>query len=122
MPRALFATAVAAAAILTVLMGCGRVQAVGPNRTLSVAVTEYRINPQTVTTRPGQLTIVVHNYGRLSHNLAVLSGSVEMAATPAISPGQSAAITVSLTPGRYVLASTVMADQSLGTYGALTVR
>jgi hypothetical protein len=122
MPRTLFATAVGAAATLTLLTGCGRVQAVGPNRTLSIAVTEYRVDPQSVTASPGQLTMVVHNYGRLSHNLAVLSGSVEMAATPPIAPGQSAAITVDLTPGRYALASTVMSDQALGTYGTLTVR
>jgi predicted component of type VI protein secretion system len=122
MPRPLSATAVGAAAILTLLAGCGRVQAVGPNRTLTVAVTEYRINPQSVTARPGQLTIVVHNYGRLSHNLAVLSGSVEMAATPPLSPGQSAAVTVDLTRGTYALASTVMSDQALGAYGTLTVR
>ncbi len=122
MPRTVFAAAVGAAAILALLTGCGRVQAVGPNRTLSVAVTEYRINPQTVTAGSGQLTIVVHNYGRLSHNLAVLSGSVEMGSTPPISPGQSAAITVDLTPGKYALASTVMSDQALGTYGTLTIR
>ncbi|HWE31979.1 MAG TPA: cupredoxin domain-containing protein [Solirubrobacteraceae bacterium] len=122
MPRPLFASAAGAATILTLLTGCGRVAAVGPSRTLSVAVTEYRINPQRVTASSGQLTIEVHNYGRLSHNLAVFSGSVEDATTPPISPGQSAELTVNLTPGKYALASTVMSDQALGTYGTLTVR
>jgi plastocyanin len=122
MPRPLFAAALGAATILALLTGCGRVATVGPSRTLSVAVTEYRINPQSVTASPGPLTITVHNYGRLSHNLAIFSGSVQDATTPPISPGQSAALTVDLTRGKYALASTIMSDQALGTYGTLTVR
>ncbi len=122
MSRPQFAATIGALTTLALLTGCGHSAVVGPSRTLSVAVTEYRINPPSVTASPGQLTIVVHNYGRLSHNLAVFSGSVEDATTPPISPGQSADLTVDLTPGKYALASTVMSDQALGTYGTLTVR
>jgi hypothetical protein len=109
-------------ALATALAGCGRTAVVGPGRTLSLAVTEYRVNPQSVTANPGQLTIVVHNYGRLSHNLAVFSGSVEQASTPPIPPGQTGQLTVDVVRGKYALASTIMSDQALGAYGTLTVR
>jgi hypothetical protein len=88
---------------------------------LHVALSEYRVAPQDVSARAGTLTIFVHNYGRLNHNLVISYNGVSEASTEPIRPGQSAELIATLTPGRYVMASTVLADQALGAYGSLTV-
>ncbi|MDQ6730986.1 MAG: hypothetical protein M3022_11970 [Actinomycetota bacterium] len=88
---------------------------------LHVALSEYRVAPQQVSAPAGTLTIFVHNYGRLNHNLVISYRGVPEAFTEPIRPGQSAELITSLTPGRYVMASTVLSDQALGTYGSLTV-
>jgi hypothetical protein len=109
-------------------------------RTLSIAVTEYQLRPSRVTAAAGTLTIAVRNYGRLTHNLAILrahpvtvtstvpgthtttvSSSTVASASSPIPPGHTATMTVALTPGRYTLASTIQSDQALGDTGRLTV-
>ena len=42
-------------------------------------------------------------------------------ATKPIPPGQSALLTLSLTPGTYMMSSTLLSDEALGEYGTLTV-
>ena len=91
------------------------------NGILHVALSEYRVTPQDVSARPGTLTVFVHNYGRLNHNLAISYNGISEASTEPIRPGRSAVLTATLTAGRYVLASTVLSDQALGAYGSLTV-
>src|SRR5438105_3500638 len=51
--------------------GCGNTTLVAPDRSVDVALTEYSVRPQSIRASSGQLTIVVHNYGRLTHNLVV---------------------------------------------------
>jgi hypothetical protein len=94
---------------------------VSANGILHVALSEYRVAPQDVSARAGTLTIFVHNYGRLNHNLVISYNGVSEASTEPIRPGQSAELIATLTPGRYVMASTVLSDQALGAYGSLTV-
>lgn len=101
--------------------GCGHTTAVGTSRTLSVAVTEYRLAPQTVRTNEGALTLIVHNLGLYSHNLSISRNDISEGTTPPIPPGQTAVLTVELLPGRYVMASTLQQDESLGAYGTLIV-
>jgi hypothetical protein len=103
------------------LAGCSHTQAVGSDRTLQVALTEYRLNPQSVRVSAGPLTVLVHNYGRLTHNLVVSLNGQAAGATRPLWPGQDAAITVMLAPGTYVMASTILSDQALGEYGTLKV-
>jgi plastocyanin len=103
------------------LSGCGQTQQVGVDRTLSVALTEYHLNPQSVRVRAGTLTVVVRNYGRLTHDLVISSNGQTAASTRPLAPGQSAAITVNLTAGSYQMASTILSDQALGQYGTLAV-
>ena len=86
-----------------------------------MALSEYRVAPQSLSARPGTLTILVHNYGRLNHNLVISYDGVAEASTEPIRPGQSAELIATLTPGRYVMASTVLSDQALGAYGSLDV-
>ena len=116
-PLPLLAVALAALA----LAACGKATAVGNGRTLQIALSEYRVTPQDVRAQTGLLTIFVHNYGRLTHNLVIsLNGRTEAATTP-IAPGQTQELDAALGPGHYIMASSILSDQALGAYGTLLV-
>jgi hypothetical protein len=114
------------------LVGCGasgsavRVQ----GHTVTVALEEYRVLPQTITVPAGRLLILVHNRGLLDHNLAVerpereASGNpILLGSTATIMPGGSASLpTRPLPPGHYVLASTIADEADLGISATLLVR
>lgn len=101
--------------------GCSDTQSLRPGRTLQVALTEYRLVPQSVRVSAGELTIVAHNYGRLTHNLVVTRGTETTGETKPIPPGHSAELALAVSPGKYLMASTMLADQALGEYGTLIV-
>jgi hypothetical protein len=86
-----------------------------------MTVSEYRLRPQRISTSAGTLSIYVHNYGRLSHDLAISQGTHILASTQAIRPGQTGELVAQLTPGQYLISSTVLSDQPLGIYGTLIV-
>jgi len=96
-------------------------QAIGSHRVLQVTLTEFRITPQDIRGQAGPLTIFVHNFGRLSHNLAISRDGRADGSTQAIPPGQTSELAVTLSPGTYQLASTILSDQALGAYGTLTL-
>ncbi len=101
---------------------CGKTTTVGHDRTLQIALGEYRVTPQDIHAQTGLLTIFVHNYGRLTHNLVItLNGRTE-AATKEIAPGQTEELNAALGPGHYLMASSILSDQALGAYGTMTVR
>ena len=103
------------------LAGCSTTTKVPADGTLHVALTEYHVQPQSVQAAAGLLTIFVHNYGRLSHNLVISQNGHPEASTKAIAPGQSTELFTDLPPGKYLMASTILADQALGAYGTLTI-
>ena len=103
------------------IAGCGHAQSVGRARIVQVAEAEYRLSPDALKLRQGPITLVVHDFGRLAHNLAVLDGATTVAETAPIPPGTSVTLAVYLAPGTYTLASTLLDDQSLGIRGKLTV-
>jgi plastocyanin len=111
----------AAALAATLLAGCARTQAVGTSRTVQVGVTEYLLRPDAVQVGPGPLTIIVHNYGRLTHDLVITQNGQKQASTGTIWPGQTSELAVDLPKGTYTIASTVISDQALGAYGTLTI-
>lgn len=108
-------------ALAGAICGCGSTLQAGSARTLQVALSEYRLGPDSVRLSAGQLTIVAHNYGRLTHNLAVSRSGGPGGATKPIAPGQSAELTLTLTPGTYLMSSTLLSDEALGEYGTLSV-
>ncbi len=109
------------AALVTVgATGCGSTT-VGSGGTLQIAVSEYRITPQNVRAGAGPVTIVVHNDGRLSHNLVISRGGITEASTTPIAPGRWTQLEATLPPGRYLMASSLLSDQALGAYGTLDV-
>jgi hypothetical protein len=101
--------------------GCGATARVAADGTLQIAVSEYRVTPQDVRAGAGVLTIVVHNDGRLTHNLVISRGGVVAASTTPIAPGQWTELEAALAPGRYLLASSLFSDQALGAYGTLNI-
>src|SRR5512142_2846101 len=101
--------------------GCSHTRAVGSDRTLRVALNEYRLNPQSAHAGPGVITILVHNYGRLTHNLVVSENGRTIGSTKPMSPGQSAEIDLNLATGKYLMTSTILSDEALGTYGTLSI-
>src|SRR5579862_5532002 len=101
------ATALAAGA-------CTNTVVVRHGRVLELAVGEYRLAPQSVRIAAGLLTIVVHNEGRLAHNLAVSEDGQLVGETSPILPGRVAYLPIDLSPGTYVIASTLFSDQVLG--------
>ena len=110
-----------AASLALAIAGCGHAQVVGRGRIVGVGVTEYRVTPQKISISAGPVNLVVHNFGRLSHNLATIRGGRIEAETAPIRPGASVVLTVDLAQGSYVIASTLFDDQPLGTYGTLIV-
>jgi hypothetical protein len=103
------------------LAGCGQVARAGSGATLQIALNEYRVTPQNVHAGAGLLTIVVHNDGRLTHDLVITEDGRQTAATEPLAPGQTTDLVTTLTPGRYLMASTILSDEALGAYGTLDV-
>ena len=118
-PRAFKLALVLVALILPA--GCSHTEVVGSDHTLHVAISEYRLNPTKAKVTAGVLVIYVRNFGRLVHNLVITRDGVKTGSTNPIWPGQSVELAVSLTPGTYSMASTLLSDQALGTYGTLEV-
>jgi hypothetical protein len=115
------ALVVVSLAVGWVAAACGRTQAVGSDRTVQMSVTEYHLSPQSVRANGGVLSIIVHNDGRLTHNLVVSSDGQSVAGTKPIPPGETAELSLDLAPGKYLMASTIQSDQTLGAYGTLMV-
>ena len=112
---------VIASMVAGAVAGCGNTAVVGPHRALHVALSEYRINPQSVRAPAGLLNIFVRNYGRRTHDLVLtLDGQAE-ASTKPLWPGGTQQLTLLLAPGTYQMASTILDDEALGEYGTLVV-
>jgi plastocyanin len=68
---------------------------------VSVVEKEFSIALAKTTMSPGTYTFQVSNQGTISHNLTVAGPGVATKATPTISAGQSANLTVTLQKGSY---------------------
>jgi uncharacterized cupredoxin-like copper-binding protein len=124
-PLALTLVALAAA-------GCGATVAYvhDPDSRVEVRLAEYTVTPEHIQVHAGRITLVAHNEGRLTHNLAVVqfkrpkSGEQEKQygkATKTLFPGQSGSTTVDLKPGKYRIVCTLANHDNLGQYGELKV-
>jgi hypothetical protein len=118
--RSLSAT-LAALLVGVLLSGCGAGHHTATGDALNVSVNEWRVSPENAEASPGPLLIVVHNSGRLAHNLVLSHDGVRVSFTPPIMPGQSADLETTVLKGSYELLSSMLDDQATGVYGTLTV-
>ena len=112
--------------------GCGAEVAYtrAPDRRVEVRLDEYRVLPEHIQVRAGRVTLVAHDTGRLTHNLAVVQFARPLGTeqekhygepTKTLFPGQSAQTTVKLRPGKYRLVCTIANHDNLGQYAELKV-
>ena len=113
--------------------GCGGNVAYSraPDRRVEVRLDEFSITPEHIQVSAGRVTLIAHDSGRLTHNLAVVqfkrpkSGEQEKQygpATKTLFPGEtSPPITVDLKPGKYRLVCTLANHDNLGQWAELKV-
>ncbi len=112
--------------------GCGAAVAYtrAPDRRVEVRLDEYRVLPEHIEVRAGRVTLIAHDDGRLTHNLAVVQferplGTEREKAygdpTKTLFPGETGQTTVDLTPGKYRLVCTIANHDNLGQYAELKV-
>ena len=111
----------AALLVAGLVAGCGTSQHVRSGGTVNVSVNEWRVTPDDVDAEAGPLVIVVHNNGRLAHDLVISHDGVRVAATAPIMPGQDADLFASVGKGSYLMYSSMVDDQATGIYGTLHV-
>jgi hypothetical protein len=118
--RSLHAT-LAALLLGGLLAGCGAAHHPPASDALNVSVNEWRVTPEHADARAGSLVIVVHNSGRLAHNLLLSRDGVRVSSTPPIMPGHDADLAATVQKGSYELLSSMVDDEATGVYGTLNV-
>jgi hypothetical protein len=111
----------AALLIAGVVSGCGAAHHVRSGGTLAVSLNEWRVTPGNVDAPAGVLEIVVHNSGRLAHNLVISHDGIRVAETAPIMPGQNTDVVATVSKGSYLMYSSMVDDQATGVYGKLHV-
>jgi uncharacterized cupredoxin-like copper-binding protein len=97
--------------------------------TVTVALSEYSITPQSISLPAGAIRIVAYNRGVIVHNLTISYARLDskgerviLHSTHAILPGSSRTLSFEIPPGRYAMASTIANQADLGMTGTLIVR
>jgi uncharacterized cupredoxin-like copper-binding protein len=100
----------------------GAAGSASPGATMvTVAETEFSITLPHKTLNVGAYTFQVSNQGKFPHNLTIEGPGVDRAATPRLQPGQSGALTVTLTTGTYELWCSVDSHKDQGMDLTITV-
>jgi plastocyanin len=99
---------------------------------LDVAFGEFAVVPEAKAIRPGKVTLVVHNGGRLTHGFEMkdddgresgkFDGRKLKLEGPRFGPGDTYRVTVTLTPGLYEMECYIANHEQLGMYTRLEVR
>lgn len=115
-----------------VLCGCGASTPVRTSgHTIHLILDEYRIRPDRLSVPPGVLKLEARNLGRLTHNVVVEgrqtdgsgNSADQMGGVSTLHPGQArVSPKLQLSPGHYVLASTLANQAELGMTAELVVR
>ena len=105
------------------LAGCGS----GPTAQVTsgaftVTLDDYLIRPQHIrVASAGQLTVTVHNIGRLGHTFRIRSANHVVLAVTTIPPGGTRTRTFRLAPGHYTTFCALANHEELGMHGTLVV-
>lgn len=106
---------------------------------VSVQLKEFKITPKPKSTKAGKVTFTAKNTGALTHELIVLKTNVPagklpvkanglasekglVGEIPAVAPGKTKKLTLTLKPGKYVLLCNVAGHYKAGQYSAFTVK
>lgn len=98
--------------------------------TIRVELREFKMTPQSVSIRRGNVVVIATNRGAQVHNLQIETivdrtsddRAKPLLAIKAMQPGASASGNASLGPGRYRWRSSIANDDDLGMYGVIEVR
>ncbi|MGH2980987.1 MAG: plastocyanin/azurin family copper-binding protein [Solirubrobacterales bacterium] len=95
----------------------------GPGGTVQLAAdpTQIAYDKSALSSKPGAVTIDFDNPAQVAHDVAIASGSEEIAKSELVTDGK-ASVTAALTPGKYVFFCTVPGHREAGMQGTLTVR
>jgi uncharacterized cupredoxin-like copper-binding protein len=105
---------------------------------VSVALSEWKLEPGQVTVRGGRVSFMVRNDGTMAHEFLVLRSerhhhvlklkggkAVEtgrLGRIPQIAVGESKRLSLKITPGKYVLLCNMLGHYQAGQYASLRVR
>lgn len=81
---------------------------------ITVTETEYHLTLSRRTFKPGRVTLVVHNHGKIAHSLAVRGPGVKKRLRGTIRPGGSRTLIVRLSKGTYKVYCPVDSHARLG--------
>jgi uncharacterized cupredoxin-like copper-binding protein len=131
--------AVAAATLIVALTAFVAHEAAGRNAAATVRVTEkeWSVKPAPASVKPGQVTFVLKNAGKLAHELVVLKTKIapgklptkgtkatepgRLGRIPSVKPGGTKRVTLSLKAGKYVLICNLPAHYKSGQFGGFRV-
>lgn len=90
--------------------------------TLNVTETEFKIDPNNLSAKAGQITFHITNKGSVEHDIGVIMANGSVEHSPLVPAGQSADWTVTVnTPGTYRIECTVPGHAEAGMTGMLNV-
>ena len=90
--------------------------------TVQVTVREYRISLSTRSLSRGTVRFLVHNAGRIAHRLSIAGPGLAATTTPAIQPGATRSLTVTLGGGAFRLWCPLGNHAASGMRTSLSVR
>ena len=73
----------------------------GSQATVTLGDGKLTVMPKTF--KPGTLTLVIVNHGKLSHALAIMGAGLQAKRTPVLATGKSARLTVTVKTGAYLI-------------------
>ena len=73
----------------------------GSQATVTLGDGKLTVTPKTF--RPGTLTLVIVNHGKLTHALAIMGAGLQPKRTPVLATGKSAKLTVTVKTGAYLI-------------------
>lgn len=128
-----------ALAAIVVAVACGGQEAAPSGSQVIVEMSDYKVSVNVPSVKAGSVKIGVRNIGAMAHSFEVLktdlpddklpvdgaSGKAKedgkVGGIETIAVGKSAAVTIDLTPGKYVLICNVAGHYQLGMHAPFTV-
>ena len=93
-------------------------------QTLTFRESEFKIDPSSLTLKPGTYVFQLQDAGNFPHDLHIApkDGGAELASSPQMKAGETASFTVTLKAGEYVIWCAVDAHRTRGMEGTITVK